>query len=397
MAQIFIPPAPVRSPQNDLNGLIQGLQAGQAIQQMPQTLQNNQINQMLQQALLREKLLDLQDPNRAVARQINQSLALQQAIPNSGYRYDPETAKAISVLGPISQPGTVNVDEAGKITQVTSPQEALQGIMAGSTASPFTYNPSIPRAAQSQKDINESLQKGREAAATRVPIEYTNGTQRVWVKPGEAIPDGFYNAQHPPTANKLLDVAPNAAIFDPVTGKEIYRNTGGLASDTASAYSSERADRILGDIDSLRSKVSGFNTGLGSLISVIPGTDARNFRADVDSLKANIAFGELAEMRAASKTGGALGSVAVKELNLLESAQGSLDTGQSSDNFIKNLDKIKESINRWRAAKASRGASNASSASSEKMVRVLKNGKPGEIPASKLADALKTGNYTVAP
>lgn len=126
----------------------------------------------------------------------------------------------------------------------------------------------------------------------------------------------------------------------------------GLAGpqNTMSDYQKERITRNLNSIEDLMGQVSGWNTGMGSLIAAIPGTPAANFRADVNTLAANIAFGELTAMREASKTGGALGQVSERELALLEAALGSLDRAQSPDQFKKSLQNIKESIERWQSA-----------------------------------------------
>jgi len=67
-------------------------------------------------------------------------------------------------------------------------------------------------------------------------------------------------------------------------------------------------------------------------------------------LKSSIAFGELTRMRAASKTGGALGQVSDKEGELLQSAMGSLELRQTKEQFISQLDKIQASIDRWHTA-----------------------------------------------
>jgi hypothetical protein len=131
-----------------------------------------------------------------------------------------------------------------------------------------------------------------------------------------------------------------------------------LAAETGpSAYRSERVDRILQSVDQLAKRVDATTVGLGSLTGAVPGTPARNFRADLDTLKANIAFGELQAMREASKTGGALGQIAIRELELLESTLGALDQGQGPNNFKKNLQKIKASLSRWDQAVSSGGGS----------------------------------------
>ena len=122
-----------------------------------------------------------------------------------------------------------------------------------------------------------------------------------------------------------------------------------------SSYSTERMSRTLQSVEELSKKVTRWTTGAGSLLSRIPETDARNFAAELDTLKANIAFNELTAMREASKTGGALGQVSNVELKLLESALGALDAGQSPDQLKGQLQKIGESVRRWHAAQTSRG------------------------------------------
>ena len=128
------------------------------------------------------------------------------------------------------------------------------------------------------------------------------------------------------------------------------RQSGGANGGQPSAYSVERASRTISSVDKLMSKVNRWTTGMGSVLAGIPETDARNFKAELDTLKANIAFNELTAMREASKTGGALGAVSDKEMNLLQSALGALDAGQSPENIRQQLQQIKESVQRWQSA-----------------------------------------------
>jgi hypothetical protein len=130
------------------------------------------------------------------------------------------------------------------------------------------------------------------------------------------------------------------------------REKAGATTDKQSDYADERGTRIVQTIDDLDKRVSPWTTGVGAVLRHMPATEAKNFAADLNTLKANIAFGELAEMRAASKTGGALGAVSDKELTLLESATGALDQEQSGANLRKNFKTIKESLARWHAAKS---------------------------------------------
>lgn len=125
---------------------------------------------------------------------------------------------------------------------------------------------------------------------------------------------------------------------------------------TTSDYTATRTERVLDSARTLRKKVSRWTVGYGSKLAGIPETEAADFKAELDTLIANIAFSELAEMRAASKTGGALGQVSNTELGLLGSVQGALDRNQSPENFAAQLDKIIGSLERWKEAKARYGA-----------------------------------------
>ncbi len=55
-------------------------------------------------------------------------------------------------------------------------------------------------------------------------------------------------------------------------------------------------------------------------------------------------------MRNESKTGGALGQVAVKELERLEAARASLNRAQSPEQLKSNLDNVYQAYSNWRTA-----------------------------------------------
>lgn len=118
-----------------------------------------------------------------------------------------------------------------------------------------------------------------------------------------------------------------------------------------SQYQINANQRILQSIDELLPRVNGSIVGpAGLTMSFIPGTDAYNFKAELQTLKSNITFGALTAMREASKTGGALGQVSDAENKLLGATLGALDMGQSPTNFMAQLQKIRDSINRWNNA-----------------------------------------------
>jgi len=83
----------------------------------------------------------------------------------------------------------------------------------------------------------------------------------------------------------------------------------------------------------------GFTTtgATGALFGMIPGTGAYDQKATIETLQADAAFSTLQRMRDASKTGGALGNVSERELDLLMGSVGNLKIGQSEEQFRNNL------------------------------------------------------------
>jgi len=116
------------------------------------------------------------------------------------------------------------------------------------------------------------------------------------------------------------------------------------ANSEISEYRATAMQRMDKTIDSVMDSVSGWTVGLGSWLDVIPATNARNLKAELDTLKANIGFQELTAMRDASKTGGALGNVSDTEIRLLTNVLGALDSRQSPGNFKKNLQIVKDGL-----------------------------------------------------
>jgi len=87
------------------------------------------------------------------------------------------------------------------------------------------------------------------------------------------------------------------------------------------------------------------NTGfIGSLSNAVPGTPAYNLARALETIKANIGFNKLQQMRANSPTGGALGQVSDFENRLLAAVQGSLDQGQTAGQLRQHLLDIRANL-----------------------------------------------------
>lgn len=80
--------------------------------------------------------------------------------------------------------------------------------------------------------------------------------------------------------------------------------------------------------------------GLRGALPNMPGSDAADAQALLGTLKSQVGFGVLQDMRNNSKTGGALGSVSDAEGKRLEANLAALEKSQSLEQFQSNLKKI---------------------------------------------------------
>jgi hypothetical protein len=128
-------------------------------------------------------------------------------------------------------------------------------------------------------------------------------------------------------------------------------NVDPAATDAlASAGAVVGSTNVLTTVNDLRAAIEqnpGTTTGLfGSLLQGVPGSQAYDARATASTIRANLAFDQLSAMRAASPTGGALGSVSAPELALLESSIANLDLGQSTDQVLRSINTIEQQYTR---------------------------------------------------
>lgn len=191
----------------------------------------------------------------------------------------------------------------------------------------------------------------------RQKVEHQNrmreiGAQTAWHGTGTGTPqmDALVQAViENPSAYAGFPAALKAKLAQPLAAAGFNFTT---PPSQPSEYNQERQQRVLDAVADLKERVSGWTTGAGAALASIPATAARSFRSNLKTLQSNIMMNELVEMRAASKTGGALGQVSDKEGDLLQNALGALDNWQRPTEVYKQLVRIEESIARWNQAKA---------------------------------------------
>lgn len=123
--------------------------------------------------------------------------------------------------------------------------------------------------------------------------------------------------------------------------KEKARPKAKLAMENAR----QRSTRVMEAIDRALPRVNSWTAGLaGAALDSLAGSPARDLRADIDTIRANIGFDELNAMRQSSPTGGALGQVSERELAFLQSVLTNLEQSQSPGQLRRNLGLAKKEI-----------------------------------------------------
>ena len=110
----------------------------------------------------------------------------------------------------------------------------------------------------------------------------------------------------------------------------------------------DKIDNSIRQADRTLSNISPWSAGFASLSKIVPGSPAYDLMTQLDTQRATIAFRELKAMREASKTGGALGNVSNREIELLYSSFAPLKEGMSPtqlrtsvNDILNNFEQIK--------------------------------------------------------
>lgn len=145
-----------------------------------------------------------------------------------------------------------------------------------------------------------------------------------------------------------FQVGPNGRLYQvPGAAQRLRFEQGQRAAVQRSLQALDTAQDITDSIADARRLSGGLSTGfIGGMTREVPGTPAYDLSRAVNTIKANLGFEALQAMRDASPTGGALGQVAVQELEMLQSIVDSFDTAQSEGEFNRALDRAERYIAR---------------------------------------------------
>jgi hypothetical protein len=144
-----------------------------------------------------------------------------------------------------------------------------------------------------------------------------------------------------PGFNKITQDQANAKKTGEETGKLSTERTAAKTKAEGALQSFGQQSKLVTDnIDKALDTISLWSTGYGSFLSGLPNTDAGKLNNYLSTIKANVGFDKLQNMRDNSPTGGALGQVSDTENKLLQAVNGALDPKQS-EQLKENLAVIK--------------------------------------------------------
>jgi len=163
------------------------------------------------------------------------------------------------------------------------------------------------------------------------------------------VPDG-------PEANALFEQG--WTIYDPVAARaenrvqdvhpQILRYSEGVIRQIDNLIGRED-DPDTPEDESRKNRITPLTTGtIGKLRQYSPfPNEAKNVDAEMFSLASRIAISSLQKMRASSQTGGAVGNVALGEMEIMKNAEAAIRLDQSPENLIKQLGIIRDSEERF--------------------------------------------------
>lgn len=174
------------------------------------------------------------------------------------------------------------------------------------------------------------------------------------------LPDGISPQSYAvtPKQSEMPEFKADVAGAEQNAKIDAEKRAGYAKANAALVGLQQQNDLVTGTIDkaiNLIDKPYSASTGYARLATgggLLPNTDARELDNYLNTIKANIGFDKLQQMRENSPTGGALGQVSDFENKLLQAVNGALDPGQR-DQLKANLASIRDLYPRVLAEKRS--------------------------------------------
>lgn len=205
---------------------------------------------------------------------------------------------------------------------------------------PFEYEiDPVTNQIRMRPGVLEAKERIARAGSATAPVPVVTGVD------AQGRPQYYTTPTRSGEGMRPTGVTPPATAAD--VRNEIRKENAKAAADASIAT----ADRVISTIDTALKQVGPMTTGLpGAVLGKVPGFTPYDLRNTIDTIKANLGFQELSAMRQASPTGGALGQIAVRELELLQATIANLDPNQSEKQITANLRKARDHYAKWKSA-----------------------------------------------
>lgn len=243
-----------------------------------------------------------------------------------------ETKKANATAAALRAKGTPAATQAADYIEQTG--DAKGGLKMAMEADQYVTG--------SGKEIEKQF--GIKGLIPNKPYRYNKLTKKV---EGVGGGDTIFEATKPSKGMRFVRDDSGKILYEEPIPRKLSPEAAKTKA-TSNVLVMDEMDRLLNLIE----ESPKMTTGFGTFLSGIPTTDARNAQRLADTIKGNIGFDRLQRMREESPTGGALGQVAVQELQALQSTMGSFDLGQDPETVKYNLNRLKQQYARTMLALA---------------------------------------------
>lgn len=162
----------------------------------------------------------------------------------------------------------------------------------------------------------------------------------------QGLVQGTIPAGYRKTPEGNLEAIPGGPTTTPLAPKELQAREAKYPMATQAVKTVEsKADKLIQDIETLKNH-PGLDSITGTVYGRTPSAtkEGRAAQALYDSIVARGGFQELAAMRAASPTGGALGNVSNQEGQQLKDAFGTLNRTQDASDLRKQLARVADDV-----------------------------------------------------
>jgi hypothetical protein len=248
-----------------------------------------------------------------------------------------------------------NFPQAGSPAPVQAPQGAPQPAQA-------PPQPARPPQAPAASDRARILQDELAGEQARLQELQTSSPQSLKLKYGSAfdpvaalertqnniaglqreLGGSPVRAASPQPAGMSPPISPEQAKIDTERKAEVSLNLN-KARVTGQNVATV-LDNVRAALPLVRPETTGF---VGARLAKVEGSDAFQLRANIEPIKAALGFDQLQLMREFSKTGGALGQVAIPELTALQGRVRNLDPNQQESYLRANLFAIEAHYNKF--------------------------------------------------